>query len=242
MNANAVAKHYDRLTPEERFRLIYAAGARGDDAEQDRLKNAGGRMTVSVSDHWPYGQAFDQLALLVFIELLDTAATYLEALQMSDDAEYVSEAATEGEPDDEAEDTEAGPDAESTDDADATGDRWQRPTWQRRLDIALATGFILKARAAGWKEFCDGMSVPPYALWEWLPGFDRLQRALTLAEQAAFVPEGMVCWLNAIRPEGEPEVQELTATPDWYADGSEVIFRKRVAWWGGDANRGRGVR
>ncbi len=42
MNANAVARHYALLTPEERFQLILAAGARGDDAEQDRLIRAGG--------------------------------------------------------------------------------------------------------------------------------------------------------------------------------------------------------
>ena len=32
MNANAVAKHYGSLTPEERFSLILAAGARGDES------------------------------------------------------------------------------------------------------------------------------------------------------------------------------------------------------------------
>jgi len=31
MNANAVAKHYGILTPEERFRLILAASGRGDE-------------------------------------------------------------------------------------------------------------------------------------------------------------------------------------------------------------------
>jgi hypothetical protein len=45
---------------------------------------------------------------------------------------------------------------------------------------------------------------PSFLLWEGLPGFDRLQRILAVAEEAAFVPEGMVRWLNSIRPEGAP--------------------------------------
>ena len=42
MNASTVTKHYGLLTPEERFRLILAAGGRGDEAEQDRLVSTGG--------------------------------------------------------------------------------------------------------------------------------------------------------------------------------------------------------
>jgi hypothetical protein len=46
------------------------------------------------------------------------------------------------------------------------------------------------------------LHLPPFLLRQELPGFDRLQRALALAKEAAFVPEGMLCWLNAIRPAG----------------------------------------
>jgi hypothetical protein len=76
MNAKAVARHYGSLTPEERFRLILAASARGDEAERDRLANASGRISLSVPDHSPYAHAFQELALLSFIELLDQAASY----------------------------------------------------------------------------------------------------------------------------------------------------------------------
>src|SRR5438094_7129158 len=78
MNATAVARHYGSLTPEERFRLILAAGARGDKAEQDRLASAGGRITLSVPDFSPHARAFADLELITFVELLDAAATYLE--------------------------------------------------------------------------------------------------------------------------------------------------------------------
>jgi hypothetical protein len=59
--ANPVAKLYDRLTSEERFRLISAAGARGDEAEQNRLIAAGERIHLSGQDHAPYADAFIEL-------------------------------------------------------------------------------------------------------------------------------------------------------------------------------------
>src|SRR5688572_10020205 len=87
MNASSIARHYGSLTPEERFRLIFAAGASGDEAERDRLVRAGGRITLSMQDHAPYAHAFDELALLVFLELLEEAARYLDALTRADDVD-----------------------------------------------------------------------------------------------------------------------------------------------------------
>jgi hypothetical protein len=40
--------------------------------------------------------------------------------------------------------------------------------WMRCLDIALAAGFVLRAKADGWKLFCERLTVPPFALWEGL--------------------------------------------------------------------------
>jgi hypothetical protein len=95
MNANAIAKHYGRLKPEERFRLILAAGARGDEAEQDRLAAAGQRLTLSMYDHEPFGHAFDEVALSTFLELLEAAADYLDALTWADEEEYLDETGKE---------------------------------------------------------------------------------------------------------------------------------------------------
>ena len=85
MKADAVAKNYGQLTSEERFRLILAAGARGDDAEQDRLARAGQRLTLTMPDHAPYGHAFNELATLTFIELLEEAVRYVEFFAHADD-------------------------------------------------------------------------------------------------------------------------------------------------------------
>src|SRR5262245_57248390 len=84
MRANALARNYASLTAEERFRLILAAGARGDEAERDRLINTGQRIALSTQDHAPYARAFDELSLLIFIELQEEVARYLEAFARAD--------------------------------------------------------------------------------------------------------------------------------------------------------------
>jgi hypothetical protein len=71
-----------------------------------------------------------------------------------------------------------------------------RPAWQRFQEGAYAIGYVLRTKADGWKLFCERLNVPPYLLWEGLPGFERLQRALKLAELSAFDGAGMVRWLN----------------------------------------------
>jgi hypothetical protein len=86
MNANGIAKHYGSLMPEERFRLILAASGRGDEAERDRLAHAGPRITLTMPDHSAYGHAFEELALLVFLELLEEAARYHDTNERAGDA------------------------------------------------------------------------------------------------------------------------------------------------------------
>jgi hypothetical protein len=234
MNANALAKNYGILTPEERFRLILAAAGRGDEAEQDRLANAGGRVTRIMQDHAPHAIAFNDLGLHTFIELLEEAARYREALVLAGgpgggDGEDEDCGTAEGE---EGGGAEEGPGAKA-DAEPAEDDDGGRPAWVRALDLALAAGFVLRVKAEGWKLFCKRLNVPPFVLWECFPGFDRLQRSLALAEKAAFVPEGFLRWLNRIRPAGEPARAEVPFTPRGIADATEEAFRDRVKWWGG---------
>jgi hypothetical protein len=227
MNANAVARHYDRLTPEERFRLILAAGGRGDEAERDRLARAGGRLTLTFPEHAPYAQAFNELAFLVYIELLDEAARYLEAFDRADDCRD-DFGEDETEPDSQGE----GEDADATEKPAASG-AGKRPVASRLFDLALAAGFVLKTKADGWKRFCERLNVPPWLLWLEHPGFDRLQGALSRAERAAFTPEGIVRWMNRIRPADAPERTEAPLTIEGQAADMERTFRKRAEWWGG---------
>jgi len=243
---NSVARNYNLLTPEERFRLIVAAGTRGDPAEAQRLIGAGPPINLRMPNHAPFAHAFLELLLQMFIELQDAAAAYLDAFLQADLADaFATDAvaddlqddAVEDTQDDEAEVVEAG-DAEATSaDADTAGAEpagGKRSLSERRLSAALALGFILKVKADGWKLFCERLNLPPLAGWSGLPGLERLRRALKLAEEAAFMPEGMLRWLNAVRPAGEPEIHDVAMTAEDTAAGLERIFRERVAWWGGE--------
>jgi hypothetical protein len=124
-------------------------------------------------------------------------------------------------------------DYQGFDDSQGYDDAGEPPAWQRYLDLALAAGFMLRTKAGGWKLFCERMTVPPFAVWEGLPGLDRLQRALQLAEKTAFGNEGFLRWLNAIRPAGEPERAEVPLTVEGMAAAAEELFRQSVQWWGG---------
>jgi hypothetical protein len=227
MNANAVARHYDRLTPEERFRLILAASGRGDEAEKDRLRRAGGQLTLTFPGHFPFAKAFSDLAWRIYVELLEDAARYLDALDRTDDHGDDSDA-DETDPDEQGEGEVA--DAEEIPADKGTG---KRPVGGRLLDLVLVAGFVLRTKADGWKRFCERLAVPPWLLWQGHPGFDRLQHALSLAETAAFTPEGMVRWMNATRPADEPERTKAPLTVEGQAAGLEMTFREIARWWGG---------
>jgi hypothetical protein len=224
MSVNSVVNRYKNLTAEERFRLILAASGRGDESERDRLAGAGRSITLTAPDHAPFARAFDELSLLTYIELVDAAVGYLEAFaRMDNDKEF------EGD-DDRIQKSNTSAEMDS-----APDNKEQRPIWQRQLDIALAAGFLLKTKANGWKLFCERLTVPPFFLWEELPGFERLQNALAVADQAAFHPDGMLNWLNGIRPVGHPELSKIPLTAEGVADETERAYRHRVEWWGGTA-------
>ncbi len=249
MNSKSLAIHYERLTAEERFRLIVAAGARGDEVEQSRLKSAGRRITLSMQDHAPHAHAFEELAMLMFIELLEEAGCYDDAFHRAydvadsfddeegedlEDGEEEEDEPEDG--DEEDDDPENGDEGEVTaqEEPDPEEDRGEQSMRARCHDLILGRGFVLKTKAAGWQLFCERLNIPPFAHWEQLPGFDRLQRALELAETAAFYPEGMVRCLNRIRASGRPEATETNIlTAQGAADGLEKMFRERAKWWGG---------
>src|SRR4051794_6382524 len=127
MNATVLARHYARLTPEERFRLILAAEARGDEVERGRLAVAGQRIALSMPDYAPFIHAFDEMALVVFIELLDLAASYEGWLHHAEEDEYLFR------------DDDAAPEPLTPN----TGCKPERPPiWERSHRLALATGFL----------------------------------------------------------------------------------------------------
>jgi hypothetical protein len=233
MNPNTIVKNYAALTPKERFLLIAAAAERGDEAERDRLVQAGKRVSYSLADHWPYGHAFDELATMAFLELLEEVARYNDAWACDRQTPGPDDEPGDGAEAEGIEDKEAADEPGGEADADSAEDEAERPPWLRTLDLALAAGYVLRTKADGWKLFCERLNIPPFLFWQMLPGFDRLRRALQLADTAAFIAEGFLRWLNSIRPPGAATLPEPPLTVEAVADGHAKFFRSRVEWWGG---------
>jgi len=79
MDTQLLARHYDKLTPLERFPLIVAASARQDEAERERLVCSAPRTTWQMPHHWGVVRVFESLASFHFMKLLDLAARYCHA-------------------------------------------------------------------------------------------------------------------------------------------------------------------
>jgi hypothetical protein len=236
VNTNGLAKHYGALTVEERFRLIMAAIGRGDDAEKDRLAYAARRTLFSVADYGPLARAFGELALLTYIDLLARAADYLECLEWTldnpppdrDGNEAEGDTAEAGPPGTSGGRPEGGAASAGGTDAGPERDADRAPTGQRARDLALLSGYEVKAKFDGWNLFCERWNVPPYlATWELLPGFDRLQDALELAGEAGVSRERFWECLSGQRPAaGELKLPDTgVMSPEACADFLEARFR-----------------
>ena len=222
MTAKTLASNYSQLTPEERFKLIVAAGDRGDEAEQKRLSNASKRITLSTVDYSPFADALQELAIVVFLDLVEEAAANRDAFHHWCDADMTDF-------------------IDGKKRTPATPKKDAQTNKDQLFGLFLAQGFMLRTKAAGWKLFCDRLGISPFGLWQYLPGFERLQRELNIVEGtpdqsgAAYTPTGMARWLNTVRPSGDPVVTEANImTAERCADGLEAAFRERVCWWGLD--------
>jgi hypothetical protein len=76
MNTNALSRHYDRLTPQERLALLVAASARGDELEHARLARTAARAPFAMPDYYGLGEGLQLLSLLYVTEQMELAALY----------------------------------------------------------------------------------------------------------------------------------------------------------------------
>lgn len=179
---------------------------------------AGNNFSVSMKDHAPFAQAFSDVAQMTYLDLLDETSRYFDAFSCLDSVTRNSA------PDDDAEESQC---------ADDDADPDQSSLEDRYRNVALAAGFVLRTKAAGWKLFCQRMNASPWQLWEYLPGYERLQRALALSEKAAFVEEGFLRWFNEVAPAGEPVRTEVPFTVEGIAETTEEAYQMLVKWWNG---------
>ena len=234
MTPDKLTKQYGLLTPEERFRLILAASGRGDDSERDCLVRSHKPVSFSQADYTPYAQAMHEVSILIFIELLEMAASLQEAWYRADvvgcEAELFRSAnGDEGDDDDQ----EIGSDQDSVKTpAEPTHDNASRlPRGERLLNLALAHGYMFQVRLDGWRIFCQHWHLSPFQTWIGLPGFERLQAALSITQVACFAEEGFLRWWEQTRPpEASPD--SLPQTAESIAAGIEKLYRERVQWWG----------
>jgi hypothetical protein len=202
MNKN-LSGLYGRLTSAERFALTVAAVCRGDSNETARLHGAGPRIKFSGPDTTPLVVAFNEVSLMCYIELQDAGTGYLEVLQKAlGDEAWTSEEEAEG------------ADADGPEPTEREARRRKPSPAEKLLDAALFLGYMLKTNVQGWELFCKHKGIEPFVTWQELPGYLRLQHALESAEKAAFVPEGVLRYLNRRRPKDHPAWTTVPWNPE----------------------------
>lgn len=222
MTAATLTKHYAELSGEERFRLILAASGRGDTVEKERLSSAGRKISLVSQDHAPASFAFNSLSFVTYIELLDAASFYREVMTMEEhEAELKFEREWKGQIVEDEDEEEYVP-------LDIEGLNPEK----RTLGMTLAAGYILREKARGWVLFCERIGVPPFLLWEGLPGYDRLKRDIEIAETFAFSREALLKWCNRKGEPGEEKIKQVLSA-EKCADEAEMMYREQVEWWGG---------
>lgn len=221
MTDQSLQRHYAELSGEERFRLILAASGRGDAVEKERLSKSGRTISLVSQDHAPASFAFNSLSLVTYIELLDAAGFYREVMTMEEHEEDWAFEKRKGKHQIEEEDDEYVP-------LDIAGLKPEK----RTLGMTLAAGCILREKAKGWVLFCERIGVPPYLLWNGLPGYDRLKRDIEIAETFAFSREALLRWCNRKGEPGEKKIKQVISA-ETCADEAEVMYREQVEWWGG---------
>jgi hypothetical protein len=87
VTSKTLARHYPLLDPAERFALMLAAAARGDEAEHARLAAAAPRVAVRVPHTYFRAMAFREVMDQHRMELLEAAALYFKAAHLAAEAD-----------------------------------------------------------------------------------------------------------------------------------------------------------
>jgi hypothetical protein len=91
MNLKRLVKHYEKLTPRERFSLIMAAAARGDESERKRLMRSSPTALFRVPAYRGYSEAFCDTASLYLIQQLESGVRCWKCMALFEGEEETSE-------------------------------------------------------------------------------------------------------------------------------------------------------
>ncbi len=165
MNTKALARLYDRLTPDERLPLITAAMERGDEVEAERLSNSAPIILLRMPDYYGLGDGWTTLTLFHMIETLDLAVRFWWNLGMSAQSK-----------------------SSPVDDEDVAHAN-------RLFDMARYAGYRLCVEVDAWKLVCSEGHYNPDGTLRFLTGFETVKQAeenarmclWTQAEAAAYL-------------------------------------------------------
>jgi hypothetical protein len=159
VNTKALSNHYSQLSAEERFQLILAARSRNDEAERERLENAGKRITMTMPDHSPYTHAFQELQIAMYVELLEDAAFLHDCNARAEAAHLASYEAPRVK---KKRASTPKPDGRNRKVAD------EKPAWHRSEQLTYGAGFLFKVKLEGWNMFCERLGISSAPLWNQL--------------------------------------------------------------------------
>lgn len=87
MNIKDLQKHYDKLTIKERFALLVAAGARGDDQDREALLRSAPRKTWSMPNTYGLSDAFVFASMWHVMYLLSCETSFYFLMTIADDTD-----------------------------------------------------------------------------------------------------------------------------------------------------------
>ncbi len=193
---------YHLLGAEERFRLLLAAEGRDDQSETNALKKSADKPLDEVDAHVRYLEAFEGIALALFMELVEDAAFFNDRWDFYSEQDEIDEIIRESKAkrnveldnegegeDDEAEDTTTEADEEVGDDG--------YTDMERAEVLVKASGYLFVAKYRGWAAFCEKLGIPPHHPWQSYPGCKRLIQNIEIGERWAFTEEEMLGWLQS---------------------------------------------
>lgn len=159
MNTNGLAKHYETLTPRERFPLTVAARLRGDVVEVERLLRSAPTALFRVPNFRGVAETMSDLALLHLVLQLDAAAWLWRI-----DGVLESSALLAGQ----------GRDHEEGD--------------ARLLTVLRFRAYLFVVERDAWERFCVELHLDPDALLRDMPCYRTVKDAESIARLLAFTP------------------------------------------------------